>query len=121
MSEHHATIDWQRSSKDFTYDSYNRAHDWCFVSATVTASAATPEATAKRSVITARSIAWAEEPPAQGLPPEPTSAMAPALQLFQSDGPRTRRRLADRRHSSSGRAPLYRVARHASSAGDRDA
>jgi organic hydroperoxide reductase OsmC/OhrA len=40
MSEHHASISWQRSSKDFTYDTYNRAHEWRFVSATVPASAA---------------------------------------------------------------------------------
>ncbi len=30
MSEHHATIDWNRSSADFTYDSYNRAHQMRF-------------------------------------------------------------------------------------------
>jgi len=30
MSEHHATIDWTRSSADFTYDSYNRAHQIAF-------------------------------------------------------------------------------------------
>lgn len=40
MSEHHASIGWQRSSKDFTYDSYNRAHDWRFAATTVPASAA---------------------------------------------------------------------------------
>ena len=39
MSEHRATIDWQRSSADFTYMTYNRAHDWRFTSATVPASA----------------------------------------------------------------------------------
>jgi organic hydroperoxide reductase OsmC/OhrA len=39
MSEHRATIDWQRSSADFTYMTYNRAHDWQFTSATVPASA----------------------------------------------------------------------------------
>jgi organic hydroperoxide reductase OsmC/OhrA len=27
MSEHHAAIHWQRTSKDFTYDTYNRAHE----------------------------------------------------------------------------------------------
>ncbi len=27
MSEHHATICWRRTSSDFTYDHYNRAHD----------------------------------------------------------------------------------------------
>jgi len=30
MSEHHATIRWARSSADFTYDTYNRAHDVVF-------------------------------------------------------------------------------------------
>ena len=30
MSEHHATIRWKRESKDFTYDSYNRAHEMRF-------------------------------------------------------------------------------------------
>ena len=39
MSEHHASIVWQRTSKDFTYDSYNRAHDWRFAASTVPASA----------------------------------------------------------------------------------
>ena len=27
MSEHNAAIHWQRTSKDFAYDSYNRAHE----------------------------------------------------------------------------------------------
>ena len=40
MSEHHASIVWQRTSQDFTYMSYNRAHDWRFTAATVQASAA---------------------------------------------------------------------------------
>jgi organic hydroperoxide reductase OsmC/OhrA len=40
MSEHRATIDWQRSSADFTYQTYNRAHEWRFAAATVPASAA---------------------------------------------------------------------------------
>jgi organic hydroperoxide reductase OsmC/OhrA len=39
MSEHRATIDWRRSSADFTYMTYNRAHDWHFAAATVAASA----------------------------------------------------------------------------------
>lgn len=30
MSKHHATVRWHRSSDDFTYDSYNRAHEWEF-------------------------------------------------------------------------------------------
>jgi organic hydroperoxide reductase OsmC/OhrA len=39
MSEHRASIVWQRTSQDFTYQSYNRAHDWQFTAATVPASA----------------------------------------------------------------------------------
>ena len=39
MSEHRATIDWKRSSADFTYMTYNRSHDWQFTAATVRASA----------------------------------------------------------------------------------
>ena len=39
MSEHRATIDWQRSSADFTYMTYNRAHEWRFKAETVPASA----------------------------------------------------------------------------------
>lgn len=30
MSEHKATIAWKRKSKDFTFDSYNRDHEWRF-------------------------------------------------------------------------------------------
>src|SRR5215471_1877937 len=39
MSEHHATIEWRRSSADFTWQTYNRAHEWRFTAATVPASA----------------------------------------------------------------------------------
>jgi organic hydroperoxide reductase OsmC/OhrA len=39
VSEHHARIEWQRSSADFTYATYNRAHEWQFTAATVPASA----------------------------------------------------------------------------------
>jgi len=38
--EHHATILWRRSSATFTYDSYNRAHEWRFLGLTIAASAA---------------------------------------------------------------------------------
>ena len=38
--EHHATILWRRTSQTFTYDSYNRAHEWRFHGVTVPASAA---------------------------------------------------------------------------------
>lgn len=30
MSQHHAAVRWTRTSADFTYDSYNRAHDMLF-------------------------------------------------------------------------------------------
>jgi organic hydroperoxide reductase OsmC/OhrA len=39
MSEHHAKITWQRTSQDYTYQTYNRAHEWRFTAATVPASA----------------------------------------------------------------------------------
>lgn len=39
MSEHHARIKWQRSSQDFTYQTYNRAHEWQFAATTIPASA----------------------------------------------------------------------------------
>jgi organic hydroperoxide reductase OsmC/OhrA len=39
MSEHHAKITWQRTSQDYTYQTYNRAHDWRFTAAAVPASA----------------------------------------------------------------------------------
>ena len=38
--EHHATILWKRNSDTFTYESYNRSHDWRFHGVTVPASAA---------------------------------------------------------------------------------
>jgi len=40
MSEHHASIVWRRTSQDYTYQTYNRAHEWRFAAATVPASAA---------------------------------------------------------------------------------
>jgi organic hydroperoxide reductase OsmC/OhrA len=41
MSEHRATIDWKRSTPEFTYQTYNRDHDWTFdAGITVRASAA---------------------------------------------------------------------------------
>jgi organic hydroperoxide reductase OsmC/OhrA len=30
MSEHTVTVEWERESADFTYESYNRDHDWVF-------------------------------------------------------------------------------------------
>ena len=35
MSEHHAAIRWTRTSADFTYDSYNRAHEVTFKSGAI--------------------------------------------------------------------------------------
>jgi organic hydroperoxide reductase OsmC/OhrA len=40
VSEHHARIEWQRSSPDFTYMTYNRGHEWQFTGTKVPASAA---------------------------------------------------------------------------------
>ncbi len=41
MSDHNATIDWNRGGRDFTYESYSRDHTWSFEGGvTVTASAA---------------------------------------------------------------------------------
>jgi organic hydroperoxide reductase OsmC/OhrA len=41
MSEHHATIRWRRSSAGFSYEEYNREHDWQFGSGSrIAASAA---------------------------------------------------------------------------------
>ncbi len=39
MSEHHASIVWRRTSQDYTYQTYNRAHEWRFAGTTVPASA----------------------------------------------------------------------------------
>ncbi len=30
MSEHRVTVKWARESEDFTYQTYNRDHDWIF-------------------------------------------------------------------------------------------
>lgn len=38
--EHHATIVWRRTSETFTYDAYNRAHEWRFHGLAIPASAA---------------------------------------------------------------------------------
>jgi organic hydroperoxide reductase OsmC/OhrA len=35
MTEHHATVRWKRTSSDFTYDRYNRAHEVSFKSGTI--------------------------------------------------------------------------------------
>jgi organic hydroperoxide reductase OsmC/OhrA len=36
MSEHHAQINWKRTTADFTYDSYNRAHEVAFKDGAIT-------------------------------------------------------------------------------------
>jgi organic hydroperoxide reductase OsmC/OhrA len=38
--EHHATIDWRRTSDTYTYETYNRAHEWRFQAVAVPASSA---------------------------------------------------------------------------------
>ena len=38
--EHHATIEWRRTSDSYTYETYNRAHEWRFHAVTVPASSA---------------------------------------------------------------------------------
>ncbi len=38
--EHHASIVWRRTSSNFTYDSYNRAHEWRIHQNVIAASAA---------------------------------------------------------------------------------
>lgn len=39
MSEHRASIAWKRTSQDFGWQTYNRAHEWRFEAVTVPASA----------------------------------------------------------------------------------
>lgn len=43
MSEHHATIRWRRESDAFTYEEYNRAHEWRFGDAVQVPASAAPE------------------------------------------------------------------------------
>ena len=43
MSEHHASIVWRRTSQDYTYQSYNRAHEWRFAATTTVPASATKE------------------------------------------------------------------------------
>ncbi|HXJ02603.1 MAG TPA: OsmC family protein [Micropepsaceae bacterium] len=38
--EYHATIEWQRNNGPYTYETYNRAHEWRFQAVTVPASSA---------------------------------------------------------------------------------
>lgn len=44
MNEHHATVRWRRASADFSYDTYNRAHEIAFKDgAVVLASSSAPD------------------------------------------------------------------------------
>jgi organic hydroperoxide reductase OsmC/OhrA len=42
MSEHTVTIDWQRETPDFAYESYNRNHTWAFDAGIQLRASATP-------------------------------------------------------------------------------
>ena len=42
MSEHSATIDWNRAGRDFTYESYDRDHTWTFAGGAVVGASAAP-------------------------------------------------------------------------------
>ncbi len=42
MSEHPATIDWNRDGRDFTYESYDRDHTWTFAGGAVVSASAAP-------------------------------------------------------------------------------
>ncbi|MBX6315460.1 MAG: hypothetical protein IRY99_21495 [Isosphaeraceae bacterium] len=42
MSEHTATIDWRRETAGFTYEAYNRDHDWTFDGGITVRASATP-------------------------------------------------------------------------------
>jgi organic hydroperoxide reductase OsmC/OhrA len=43
MSEHHATVAWERGTADFTYDVYSRNHEWAFDGETRVAASAAPD------------------------------------------------------------------------------
>jgi organic hydroperoxide reductase OsmC/OhrA len=43
MSEHRAQISWQRTTPDFTYESYERDHEWRFPDGATVAASASPE------------------------------------------------------------------------------
>lgn len=42
MSEHVATISWKRETESFSYDHYNRAHDWTFDAGIAVPASASP-------------------------------------------------------------------------------
>jgi len=44
MSEHHASVVWKRTSADFTYDTYNRAHEMRFKSGDIVLAASSAPA-----------------------------------------------------------------------------
>jgi organic hydroperoxide reductase OsmC/OhrA len=43
MSEHTITVEWVRETAEFTYDTYNRDHDWIFDSGVTVRASATPD------------------------------------------------------------------------------
>ena len=43
MSEHAATISWERTSDDFSYEAYSRDHTWTFESGVGVAASAAPD------------------------------------------------------------------------------
>jgi organic hydroperoxide reductase OsmC/OhrA len=43
MSEHRARIAWRRTTPDFVYETYDRAHDWHFDSGVTVPGSASPE------------------------------------------------------------------------------
>jgi len=43
MSEHRATLTWQRSTEDFAYDTYNRDHEWTFPNGQALRASAAPD------------------------------------------------------------------------------
>ncbi len=42
MTQHHATIEWQRGTADFTYEAYSRDHGWSFPGGIEVAASAAP-------------------------------------------------------------------------------
>jgi organic hydroperoxide reductase OsmC/OhrA len=42
VSEHHATVSWERESADFSYESYDRNHSWRFEGGAEVAASAAP-------------------------------------------------------------------------------
>jgi organic hydroperoxide reductase OsmC/OhrA len=42
MSEHQVTLEWKRETPEFTYQTYNRDHDWIFDGATTVRASAAP-------------------------------------------------------------------------------